>query len=520
MAQIVFNHVGGKPPFLNGISLDYWKRKMKMYLGSINKKVWDETKNDFVILDPTNPTPREQENKQCNTMALNTIYNAIDSKVFEQIKDLERASEVWTRLEEIYEGTPKVKSAKLYILKDKLTSFMMKDDESIPEMFYRLQVIVNDLNSLGEKVNDDDVSHRFLMCIPPWFETLRLIIIRGGLKDITPNQVLGDFMTQETYRVEREGVDQEEDKKKKSIAFKAGASSKSKGKSKKEESSDDEEASDIDDEALALFVRKFGKFMKKKGYGARKRRDNYKNKDYVRRCYKCKSKDHIIADCPYNSDNDDDEKKEKKDKKEKKMIFKKKKKGGSYVVTWDSDASLDDDDSSDDEKKTSKKKAIASIAINNKSSLFDTPSTSFIAKATKVKYDESNGSDSESDDDDDEEHSKEDLMDMLEQAHTCFETKRKECKELRKKLQTLEQSFDEFNATHERLIEAHEKLESPATKCERVRAETIMRNNRVFQSLGINATKDILNKTTVAKKAVAHENSGSLYDPGDSDDSE
>jgi len=65
---------------------------MKMYLGSINEKVWDVMKNDFVILHPTNPTPREKENKQSNTMVLNTIYNAIDSKVFEQIKDLERAA--------------------------------------------------------------------------------------------------------------------------------------------------------------------------------------------------------------------------------------------------------------------------------------------------------------------------------------------------------------------------------------------------------------------------------------------
>jgi hypothetical protein len=54
--------------------------------------------------------------------------HAIDSKVFEQIKDCERASEVWKRLEETYEGTPAVKSAMLYILKDKLTSFKMKDD--------------------------------------------------------------------------------------------------------------------------------------------------------------------------------------------------------------------------------------------------------------------------------------------------------------------------------------------------------------------------------------------------------
>ena len=149
----------------------------------------------MLSLIPTiSPTKTRPTNKQCNTMAVNTIYNSIDSKVFEQIKDCERAK-VWKRLEETYEGTPAVKSAKLYILKDKLTSFKMKDDESIPEMFHRLQVIVNDLKALGEKIKDDDVSHRFLMCLPPKFEMLRLLIVRGGLKETTLNQVLGDVMT-------------------------------------------------------------------------------------------------------------------------------------------------------------------------------------------------------------------------------------------------------------------------------------------------------------------------------------
>ena len=83
---------------------------------------------------------------------------------------------------------------------------------AFPEMFHRLQVIVNDLKALGEKIKDDDVSHQFLMCLPPRFEMLRLLIIKGGWKDITPNQVLGDVMTQETYRVEREGDDKEDKK--------------------------------------------------------------------------------------------------------------------------------------------------------------------------------------------------------------------------------------------------------------------------------------------------------------------
>ena len=96
------------------------------------------------------------------------------------------------------------------------------------------------------------------------------------------------------------------------------------------------------------------------------------------------------------------------------------------MVTWDSDASSVHSDSSDDDKK-SKKKALASITMNNKPSLFDTPSTCFMAKPTKVKYDETDA-DCESDDcrsdDDDEEDSKEALMDMLENAHTCLEIER------------------------------------------------------------------------------------------------
>jgi hypothetical protein len=55
------------------------------------------------------------------------------------------------------------------------------------------------------------------------------------------------------------------------VAFKASTSTKSKDKAKKEASSEDEDASDIDDEAIVLLVRKMDKFMKKRGYGAIKR---------------------------------------------------------------------------------------------------------------------------------------------------------------------------------------------------------------------------------------------------------
>ncbi|XP_066323461.1 uncharacterized protein [Miscanthus floridulus] len=90
------------------------------------------------------------------------IHDAVDERTFEQIKNIEMAHEVWKKLEESFEGTHVVKGAKAYILKEKFASFKMKEDESVLEMFQRLQVLINDLKALGEEVKDKDFSQNFL----------------------------------------------------------------------------------------------------------------------------------------------------------------------------------------------------------------------------------------------------------------------------------------------------------------------------------------------------------------------
>ena len=114
-----------------------------------------------------------------------------------------------------------------------------------------------------------------------------------------------------------------------------------------------------------------------------------------------------------------------------------------------------------DDDKTTKKMALASIAINEKPSLFNTPSC-FMAKATKVQsdddYDDKEQDKNESDNDDDDEPTKDELLDMLDDAKEHFDIKRRKCKSLRKELKALKQAFDELNASHESLKEDHGEL--------------------------------------------------------------
>jgi DNA repair exonuclease SbcCD ATPase subunit len=137
-----------------------------------------------------------------------------------------------------------------------------------------------------------------------------------------------------------------------------------------------------------------------------------------------------------------------------------------------------------------------------------------MAKPTKIKYDVSDD-DCENDDyrSDDDEYTKEELIDMCEQVHTCFEMKRKECKELHKRIKSLEQSFDELNATHESLREDHEKLSKAHSKLKRAHSSLLKqvkeeeaKKEQVIVTCDVGLTCDILNELFYKPIVVAPTN--------------
>ena len=71
---------------------------------------------------------------------------------------------------------------------------------------------------LSEEVKYKDFSHKFLRCLSSRFGTLVTILVRSGLDTMTPNQVLRDVMTDDTYRNDDEKQEKKEkkDEKKKS----------------------------------------------------------------------------------------------------------------------------------------------------------------------------------------------------------------------------------------------------------------------------------------------------------------
>jgi hypothetical protein len=187
MAQLSL-HINNtkKAPQFDGTNYAYWKVKMTAHLKSINREVWKVTKTKFEVASPEAPTLVEEKKLQCNDIAISALHEALDDKTFEQVRNIEVAHDAWAKLEETFEGTEGTKTTKAYILQEKFSSFKMQEDESVPEMFHRLQVIVNELKALGEEVKDNQFSMKFLRSLPKRFDTLITVLVRTTLKDSTP----------------------------------------------------------------------------------------------------------------------------------------------------------------------------------------------------------------------------------------------------------------------------------------------------------------------------------------------
>ncbi|CAN6245150.1 unnamed protein product [Urochloa humidicola] len=280
-------HVG-KPPFFQGENYDHWKTRMTVHIKALSKKMWVVVNEGFVVLDEDNKTPTDNANEELKDQAMNVLYDALSLDEFQKVKGLETAYAIWNKLKEIYEGTTTVREAKLYVYKGHFNDFEMKDDEDVPTMFTRLNNVVNNLKILGFDVSNQDFSHKFLKCLPEKYETIVTMLIRSDLRVMTPTQVLGEVVTNEMFKKSQKkahSVSSEGDKK--NIAFKANSSSHDNKNEKEDEDSDS-------DKEMALFVKRFKKFMKKRNNFS-KGQSSRKNLFEDRKCFECGEVGHISS---------------------------------------------------------------------------------------------------------------------------------------------------------------------------------------------------------------------------------
>jgi len=213
---------------------------MSAHLNAMSRKLWSVVNDGYVILDAKNLTPVDEENEVLNDQGVNVLFSALDVSEFNRVKSLTNANDIWKKLMEIHEGTSSIKEAKLYVLKGKFSEFAMKKDESIAEMFNRLNDIVNELKGLGFEVQDADFNHKFLRSLPERYGTIVTFLVRSNVKTATPTQILGEILTRDMFKKSQDEAHGRTIDEKKNVAFKAQVSKIEEGSGCQEEESDEE----------------------------------------------------------------------------------------------------------------------------------------------------------------------------------------------------------------------------------------------------------------------------------------
>ena len=140
------------PPHFDENNYAYWKVRMKAFLKSIDKRVWNSIEYGWEKL--TTPVSEWQTSQKeaaaFNSKTMNVIFNAISMEEFKKISNVEVAYTAWNILQTVHEGTKAVKINKLQQLTSKFESIRMSNDESFDESlgFSNLSCHIYDSNTL------------------------------------------------------------------------------------------------------------------------------------------------------------------------------------------------------------------------------------------------------------------------------------------------------------------------------------------------------------------------------------
>jgi hypothetical protein len=88
-------------------------------------------------------------------------------EIFNQVFTLKTVNEIWLKLHELYDGTSNVCEKKHCLVLNDYNSFEMKYNELVREMYSRLNLIINELNSIGiNKLDDADIVRKIISLLP------------------------------------------------------------------------------------------------------------------------------------------------------------------------------------------------------------------------------------------------------------------------------------------------------------------------------------------------------------------
>jgi hypothetical protein len=97
-------------------------------------------------------------------------------------------------LHERHDGTSNVREQKHCLVSNEYNSFAMKENELVRDMYYRLNLIINELNSIDiNKLGDADIVRKIISLLPQqrYGSIITILHNMEDLSTMTPTTMIG-----------------------------------------------------------------------------------------------------------------------------------------------------------------------------------------------------------------------------------------------------------------------------------------------------------------------------------------
>ena len=188
------------PHLFDGTNYAYWKVRMRTFLQSLDKKVWQAMEIGWTKPKEASVNWDDAKIKEANfnSRALNALFSAVMNEESKKISSTETVKEAWTILQTTYEGTKAVKDSKLQRLTTSFEEIKMEEDESFNEFYAKLKDIVNSTFNLGETIPESKIVRKVLRSLPErFYAKITTIEESKDIEKIPLTKLVGNLQTYE-----------------------------------------------------------------------------------------------------------------------------------------------------------------------------------------------------------------------------------------------------------------------------------------------------------------------------------
>ncbi|XP_072150367.1 uncharacterized protein [Setaria viridis] len=165
-------------PMLTENNYGVWAVKMKIFMRA--QGVWAAV------------VSKGDVDEKMDQMALAAIVQAVPEAMVLAISEVETAKKVWKALEEMHAGEERVKKARVQTLKRRLDGMYMNESENISDFALKVTTMVNEIRSLGTKVEDITVVEKLLHSVTDKFGPLISTIEQwGNVEEMSVTETIG-----------------------------------------------------------------------------------------------------------------------------------------------------------------------------------------------------------------------------------------------------------------------------------------------------------------------------------------